>query len=114
MGPVLTQEYSAYGPIGGTFLDFNTPLDLSSTRGLNMSDLCKTLIQDNIWNQYYYSKINEYNPCLDSVDPNIDPSVDPLSTHNLYGYRHMKVVSIPIHLVYFYIYLSPKFLNLPS
>jgi hypothetical protein len=92
---LLRTDLDRFGSFDAIFLDYNTPLDLSSTTG---RDVCptidKTLNPNNTWNQKFYTELNELTPCLDLEHPSLNskPSHNLLSTHNLYGYQHAKMV----------------------
>ena len=91
---LLKTHFDRFGSFDAIFLDYNTPLDLSSTTG---RDVCptfeKTLNRNNTWNQKFYSELNELTPCLDLEHPSLNSyNLSLLSTHNLYGYQHAKMV----------------------
>ncbi len=73
----------------GLLLNYNTPLDLSFTTEKGNRSF-GSFLDANPWNQYYYSKLNEYSPALDLVYPGTN--IKHLYLHNLYGYQHMKIV----------------------
>lgn len=90
----LTNELDVYFEnftIDGLLLDYNTPLDLSYSRKGNKT--CPSSLDQNKWDLYHYSELNENTPCLDLIHKDKDKSTH-MSLHNLYGYQHMKMVCI--------------------
>jgi hypothetical protein len=83
-------ETAKFLDIDGYLLNYNTPLDLSFTTKFGNQSF-KSVLDKYGWNQFYYSKLNEYSPTLDLVYPGHE-EIEHLSLHNLYGYQHMKIV----------------------
>lgn len=76
----------------GLILDWNTPINFAD-------NLCQNMANDYKWNYFYFSLLNDNNPCLDVKfsQSNLFPSnlsiIGPyLSLHNLYGFKHMEAV----------------------